>query len=210
MPLYDLSHSLNNDIPVYPGTARPLFEPVAAIETEGYREIRLCFHSHLGTHIDAPAHMLENGITLDRLPLDTFAGKARIIPVPAEMQLIEKDFLQSCAGSLAATDFVLFKTGWGKLWGKPGYFKGFPVLAAGAVDWLLEFSLKGIGFDSISADPVESSDYPNHFRLLKKGLIIIENLVFPDELAEITGDFSCFPLPLQDADGSPVRAIMRV
>ncbi|MDD4227109.1 MAG: cyclase family protein [Mariniphaga sp.] len=210
MPLFDLSHSLNNDVPVYPGTPRPLFEPSATFETDGYKEMRLSFHTHLGTHIDAPAHMLEDGKTMDQLPLEIFTGKALIIPVPANRSLIDQDFLSVYTDSLAAVDFVLFKTGWSKRWGSPGYFEGFPVLTDDAADWLLGFTLKGIGFDAISVDPVETSDYPNHVRLLKKELILIENLIFPDELVATTGHFSCFPLPLEHADGSPVRAILNV
>lgn len=180
------------------------------MERDGFRETRLCFDTHLGTHIDAPAHLLERGKTLDRLPLDAFTGKALIIPLPGNAPFIERDHLTPHAGELGTVEFVLFNTGWSEYWGTSRYFKGFPVLTAAAVDHLLGYSLRGIGFDAVSADPVDSTGYPNHIKILKREMIIIENLRFPQELDDTTGDFSCFPLPVENADGSPVRAILRV
>lgn len=209
MKLYDLSHLLNNETPVFPGMIKPVFKSAATLENEGYRETRISLDSHTGTHVDAPAHMLENGKTLDQLPVDRFAGKALIISVPKNTKWIEKDFLVQFEEKLQEAEFVLFKTGRSKHWGTLRYFEDFSAISADAVEWLLTFSLKGIGFDVISADPMESTTYPNHFSILKKELVIIENLRFPDELTEAEGDFFCFPLPFENADGSPVRAVFK-
>lgn len=210
MKLYDLSHLLNNETPVFPGMNKPVFMSAAMIENEGYRETRLSFDSHTGTHVDAPAHMLENGKTLDQLPVDKFSGKSLIICVPENTRRIEKSFLAQFEEKLKAAEFVLFKTGWSKHWGTQRYFEDFPALSADAVKWLLPFSLKGIGFDVISADPMESTTYPNHFSILEKEIIIIENLRFPEELTETEGEFFCFPLFYENSDGSPVRAVFRI
>jgi kynurenine formamidase len=209
MKLYDLSHLLNNETPVFPGMSKPEFKPAGKLETDGYRETRFEMDSHTGTHIDAPAHMLENGKTLDQLQLEAFSGKALIISVPGNSKSIGEDLLVQFEEKLKKAEFVLFKTGWSKFWGTSQYFKDFPTLSADAVKWLLTFSLKGIGFDVISADPTDSTTYPNHFRILGKGLIIIENLRFPEELIETEGEFFCFPLHFENADGSPVRAVFR-
>ncbi len=210
MKLYDLSHLLNNETPVFPGMGKPLFKPAATLEKDGYRETRLELDSHTGTHMDAPAHMLKNGKTLDQLPVEAFAGKALIIHVPENTKQIEKDFLVQFEEKLKDAEFVLFKTGWSKYWGTSRYFDNFPILTTEAAKWLLNFSLKGIGFDVISADPMDSTSYPNHFSILGKSLVIIENLNFPEELTETQGRFFCFPLPYENADGSPVRAVIEV
>jgi kynurenine formamidase len=210
MKLYDLSHLLNNETPVFPEMGKPRFQPAAKIEKDGYRETRFEMDSHTGTHIDAPSHMLAKGKTLEQLPVEVFAGKALIIQVPENTGQFEKEFLQRFEEKLGKVDFVLFKTGWSKFWGNARYFEKFPVLSADAVEWLLSFSLKGIGFDVISADPMESTSYPNHFSILGKGLIIIENLRFPDALTETQGEFFCFPLRYENADGSPVRAVFGI
>ena len=206
--IYDLSHLLHNDSPVYPGTDSPLFEQIASIEKNGYRETSFQFHSHLGTHIDAPAHMLKDGLTLDKMDVSAFHGKAIIIHVPEETSDIERIFLEPFSKMLEDAEFVLFRTGWSNFWGQQKYFEEFPVLTTKALEFLLEFNLKGIGFDTISADPVESTDYRNHYTIFKNGLIIIENLIFPDDLKINRGEFSCYPLPYEKADGSPVRAVI--
>lgn len=210
MKLYDLSHLLNNDSPVYPGTKKPWFEPAATIDKEGFRETKLCFESHLGTHIDAPAHMLENGKTLDEMALESFTGDALIISVPEGTTYIDREFLEQFSQALSSVEFVIFRTGWDKLWASSTYFDGFPVLSGEAVQWLLTFQLKGIGFDVISADPVDSRSWDNHMAILSKGLIIIENLVFPETLTASSGQFCCYPIPYEHADGSPVRAVFSI
>ncbi|WP_163323050.1 cyclase family protein [Draconibacterium mangrovi] len=208
--IYDLSHLLNNNSPVFPGDVEPEFKQISNIEKNGYRETRFHIHSHLGTHIDAPAHMLENGKTLDELDVSCFHGKALIIEVETGRNFIEKDILTPFEKDLADTAFVLFKTGWSKFWGVQKYFDAFPTLSAQALQFLLQFELKGVGFDTISADPVKSTDYNNHYAIFNKGMIIIENLIFPEDLEATSGEFSCFPLPYEKADGSPVRAVLKV
>jgi arylformamidase len=210
MKLFDLSHLLNNNTTVYPGKDKPIFQPASFIEKDGYRETHLEFDSHLGTHIDAPAHMLHDGLTLDRMPVSAFSGKAVIVAVPDGMKQIDQEFLAAYAKDIEDAEFILFKTGWSKYWETPRYFEDFPTLTTEAVKWLLTFPLKGLGFDAISADPVESTDFPNHYLIFEKGLLIIENLKFPDELTVAAGEFTCFPLPYEYADGSPVRAVFRI
>lgn len=207
--LYDLSHLLNNKSTVYPETALPEFIVSATIENKGYHETFFRFHSHLGTHIDAPAHMLKQGKALDKMDIASFYGKGLIIEMDTKNRNIEKELLINFQNVLKNIDFVLFKTGWSKFWKEKKYFEGFPVLTTEALHYLLQFRLKGIGFDTISADVINGTDFKNHFAIFEKGLIIIENLVFPENLTETTGEFFCFPLSYENADGSPVRAVFR-
>ena len=90
---------------------------------------------------------------------------------------MDKKFLIPFEKKIAVSEFVLFKTGWSRFWGTNDYFKNFPTLTKEGVKYLLDFQLKGIGFDAISADPIDSTDYEIHLAILGKGLIIIENLV---------------------------------
>ena len=208
MKIYDLSHKLNNLTPVYPGNNPPEFTQIADFKSHGYRETQFRFHSHLGTHIDAPSHMIEDGKSLDQLPAEHFCGNAFIIKTPINRN-IDFELLKRFETEISESDFVLFQTGWSQYWNTPEYFGKFPVLTKDAVEFLLQFNLKGIGFDHISADPIDSTDFPNHYSILGKNLIIIENLVFPDGFTESNGEFSCFPLPYENADGSPVRAVLK-
>jgi len=208
--IYDLSHPLNNESPVFPGSSSPVFKSISKIEEKGYRETKLEFQSHLGTHIDAPAHMLKEGKMLDQMDISSFNGEALVIEVDEKIPVIEKEIVSVFQNDLEEVDFVLFKTGWSKFWGNEKYFGAFPTLSSEALDFLLQFNLKGLGFDNISADPIDSTDYKNHYAIFGKGIIIIENLVFPESLKEKKGEFSCFPIPYEKADGSPVRAVLTI
>jgi kynurenine formamidase len=154
--------------------------------------------------------MLAEGKTLYLFPIEKFYGDALVIPVPDGHSFVDQTFLAPYADHIREVDFVLFHTGWSRYWGTPRYFEGFPTLTTEAMQWLTGFSLKGVGFDVISADPLLSSDYPNHLLLFHKEMIIIENLVFPPDWQISRGRLSCFPLAYEDADGSPVRAVMEV
>ena len=55
------------------------------------------------------------------------------------------------------SDFLLIHTGWSRYWGSEEYFRKFPVLHEDAARYLTSFNLKGIGSDTISFDPVDSS-----------------------------------------------------
>lgn len=210
MNFIDLSHVLNEQTPVYPGKDQPIVKKITTILNEGYRETELKIDSHLGTHIDAPAHMFEDGRFLNQYPVSRFTGKAVIIKVPEGTTIISKSFLIGFEKEIGSADFVLFNTGWCNFWGTDEYFKNFPVLNEEAADWLVSFYIKGIGVDAISVDPVETKSWDIHYLLFNEDLIIIENLVFPESLDSISGQFYCFPLSIEEADGSPVRAVIRI
>ncbi len=207
MQIYDLSHTLDQNMQVYPGTPQPDIRQIAFLKNDGFRETRICLTSHTGTHIDAPYHMIENGKKLELLLPEAFAGSAAVIKVPAGEKHIGRETILNAGIDIEDTDFMLFCTGWSKYWGKNKYFRDFPVLSADALELLISLDLKGVGFDTISPDEAEGNDWPVHQALLGNDKIIIENLKFPEGVPA-TGNFFCFPLPYRDADGSPVRAVL--
>ena len=206
MTILDLTHPLTADMPVYPGAGQPVIHQAAIVARNGWAEKHITLSSHHGTHIDAPAHMVEGAPTLDQLGAGHFVGPARVLDVAGRPE-IGLDVLMDRAGELDGLDFVLFHTGWSSRWGGDDYFAGFPVLAPDATRWLCARGLKGIGFDAISADPVGAATFTNHLALFRAGLVIIENLTGLAALVGRPFTFSCLPLKLQEADGSPVRAV---
>jgi arylformamidase len=206
MRVLDLSHPLSPDMPVYPGTEPPSLNQATTIEADGFAEKLLRLYSHTGTHVDAPAHMIVGGETLDSLGVSAFAGKALVVDAlgPGRIQL---DSLLARADEIAKADFVLFRTLWSRRWGTPKYFVGFPVLDRDATQWLAGRGLKGVGFDAISADPVGSTGFENHLALFRAGMVIVENLRGLEELTSGNFIFSCMPLAITGGDGSPVRAV---
>lgn len=208
MQIIDLTQTIAPQMPVYPGTEPPVFGLGCTLEVDGFREKKLTFFSHTGTHMDAPAHLLADGKTLDQYPVAKFVGPACCLDFSAfQGGHIEVVDLEPHQEQLAQVEFCLFHTGWSRYWGDPRYFAGFPVLSPAAAQWICRFELKGIGFDAISADPVASPELPIHQQLLGEGLVLIENLTNLESLPKQQFLFSCLPLKLADADGSPVRAV---
>lgn len=209
--IIDLTHSITRDMTVFPGTPRPEFTSVRTVGENGYAEKKVSFYSHTGTHADAPAHMIQNGKTLDRFDISHFHGPALVIDLRNAAArpdaAIDRSFLAAFEQKIASSDFILFHTGWSRFWGTPEYLDGFPALTPKAARWLTRFPLKGIGLDTISADRMDTRDYPVHHTLLGTGMVIVENLTRLDRLPSDSVLFSCFPLPLADADGAAVRAV---
>ena len=63
MKVYDLTHRVEAGMTLYPGTPAPRLQKAAQLEWDGYRETELMLFSHVGTHMDAPAHLLKEGET---------------------------------------------------------------------------------------------------------------------------------------------------
>ena len=204
MKVYDLTHTIRNDMPVYPGTEQPRLTTACTIEEVGYRETLLHMYSHTGTHMDAPAHMLPDGAALDRYPGEKFVGAAIVVDCRGEKD-ISLPLLQRY--DLSGVAFVLFCTGWDKKWGTPAYYENFPCLTAEAAAYLAALPLKGVGEDSISLDPCDSTEFPNHITLMKAGFINTENLTGLDALLGRRFTFVTLPLKFENADGCSCRAI---
>ena len=204
MKIYDLTHTIRNDMPVYPGTEQPRLTTACTIEEVGYRETLLHMYSHTGTHMDAPAHMLPDGATLDSYAPEKLAGAAVVVDCRGEKD-ISLPLLQRY--DLSGVDFVLFCTGWDKKWGTPAYYENFPCLTAEAAAYLAALPLKGVGEDSISLDPCDSTDFPNHITLMKAGFINTENLTGLDALLGRRFTFVTLPLKFENADGCSCRAL---
>ncbi|MFR5386883.1 MAG: cyclase family protein [Oscillospiraceae bacterium] len=95
----------------------------------------------------------------------------------------------------------------GRYWGQPRYYEGFPCLTAEAAEYVASLGLKGVGEDSISLDPCDTTDYPNHMILLGAGLVNTENLTGLEALVGKTFTFLTLPLKWEHADGSSCRAM---
>lgn len=204
MTAHELTHTIRNDMPVYPGTEQPRLTTACTIDQCGYRETLLHMFSHTGTHMDAPAHMLLDGAALDSYGAEKFTGTAVVVDC-REQAAITLPLLQGY--DLNGVDFVLFCTGWDKKWGTPDYYAGFPCLTADAAAYLAALPLKGVGEDSISLDPCDSVDFPNHITLLGADFVNTENLTGLDALLGRRFTFVTLPLKFEKSDGCSCRAI---
>lgn len=208
---------------VFPGTPPPTVESATTVEADGYRTTRIEIDSHTGTHIDAPAHMLADGPTLDEYPLETFHFEAAIADCrPLEdREPIGVDVLEGAVPPAVSqdgdVDLLVVRTGWERHWNTPSY-ADHPFLTAAAADWLVDQGLH-LGLDTLNPDPTptaqasqdEPDGHPVHLTLFEDDRLILENLrgLEPvQEPARIT--LHAVPLSIHDADGAPVRAVASV
>lgn len=210
MRLIDLSHPVLEGMPVYPGTEPPHIVDANSLEEHGFREKKITLYSHTGTHVDAPAHILADGKTLDEFAISAFHGPAVVYTHETDSSTIDIEQLLKLEKDLADVDFLLIATGWGKYWGQKQYFRDFPVLSLAAAQWLEQFELKGVGLDAISADPVDSVELAVHFQLLSRNVLLFENLNNLDMISKRRCTFTGLPLHLKAADGAPIRAFVTV
>ncbi len=208
MNFIDLSHPFTEDMPVYPGSDPPILTNVATVAGNGYAEKRLTLFSHTGTHIDAPSHVLSEGLSIDALSVTHFAGAACVLDFSeySAPEITHEDMI-ACRSSIDGSEFVLLHTGWSRYWGTNAYYTGYPVLSTKAAQWLSQFRLKGLGIDAISVDHPESSGLPVHRILLSASILIIENLNCLNQLPSHHFMMTAFPLRIHNGDGSPVRAV---
>ena len=89
MTVHELTHTITNTMPVYPGTEQPVLTTACTIEKTGYRETLLHMYSHTGTHMDAPAHMIEGGKPLDAFPAEAFVGRGFVLDCRGQARYFE-------------------------------------------------------------------------------------------------------------------------
>ena len=210
MRIIDLTHTIEEDMPVYPGTKPPQLEPANTYEESGFKETLLSLFSHTGTHMDPPAHLFPGRTTLDTFPAEQFVGRALVIDCrhlePGEAITMKE--LQKYGADADGADFLLFCLGWDKYWGTEAYFGDYPCLSDEVLRYILDGNYKGIGFDVIGLDPIADEDLPRHKALFaQKDIVNIENLKNLDLCGAKPFRFVCLPIKIENSDGAPCRAI---
>lgn len=210
MKVIDLTHVIEEGMPVYPGTETPRLEPANTYEKDGFQETRISMFSHIGTHMDPPAHLFPQRTTLDCFPPEQFIGKAIVIDCRdlSEGESITLDYIRRAGKKAELADFLLFNLGWDQRWGSESYFGDYPCLDDEVMDYILKGKYKGIGFDVIGLDPIADANLTRHKKLFaEKEIVNIENLCHLEQCGSGLFWFSCFPLKIKNSDGSPIRAI---
>ncbi len=203
--VYDVTVPLAPGLPVYPGDPPFEIEPVQRLGSAPFSLSRMSLATHTGTHVDAPAHFLPGGATIDSLPLEILIGKARVVEILAR-ERIERTGLEP--QDLRDDLRILLKTRMSGQMLKPGFQEDHLYLSGDAAAYLAQAGLKLVGFDYLSVDRYGAPDYPAHHALLEAGVVIVEGL----DLSEVEAgeyDMTCLPLRVAGGDGAPARVILR-
>ena len=206
MRVVDLTHPFRNDIPVFPGLPQPSFEPIAKVEEDGYAMTRYSLLNHVGTHVDAPAHQIAGGDTLDEIGLERLVTDALTIDVSHRRPhgAIPLAELEQHLDKVRKDDIVLLYSNNARNYGGEAYWTGWSYPDAEAAQALIDRGVSAIGFDGPSADPVDSSTFDLHRVWLGAGRMILENVANLDQLPE-RAQVVVAPMKVAAANGAPAR-----
>jgi kynurenine formamidase len=225
MQIIDLTHTIHDDMQIYPGDPSPSIRRGLTHEKDYCHVDLLTLGSHTGTHIDAPYHFLKDGLKIDEIPVHRFVGKGILVDVSdkSDGDLIDAADIEPCVSTIRKGEFVILKTGWDRYFGTPQYLQ-HPFLSVDAGLLLLDLDVSLVGIDALNVDasypPVMDRDsldtgggvtaddnYPIHGILLGNDILIVENLCNLDKIDQKFGFYSFLPLKLKESDGSPIRAV---
>ena len=211
----DLTQPFDETVPHSAALPAPEFEGIHDVAEDGVNAQWLGTPTHVGTHVDAPRHMVEGGATIDELPLSRFTGPGVVLDVAREEpEPITVAELDAADGEIQPGDVLLVRTGWGDRYGEDGYQR-YPWLADGVGEWLLDREIRLLAVDTPSPDrpremrPADWDAYPVHRALLPAGVLIAEHLSIPAALSGARIDVFGFPLRLRGGDGAPARFVAR-
>ena len=212
----DLSHAIHEGMITAPAPWHPVVEitQLGRHCMEGRESYKITFGTHTGTHIDTPAHMIENGAPrVDKLPLDVTVGKAKLLNIPKGPygKITLKD-IQSCGIAVQKGDRIVINTGWYKKWNTQVFFREHPSITLEAANWLVDQGVIYVLLDMPSPDEpqeklVAGQANPIHHAFLGKGVFISECMTNLDEIPSAEFELIVLPLLIRDADGAPVRAV---
>ncbi len=207
MPIVDLSHHYADDMPLYPGLPAPSFHDFAQVDRDGYAMSEYRMLNHIGTHVDAPAHQISGGDTLDEIPLSRLVTDAVVVDLSERRPgAIGRDELEPRVGDLGEGDWLFVYSNNGRNWGSDAYWTGWSYPDAEASRMLIERGITGIGFDGPSADPVDTETFDLHKVWLSAGRMILENLTNL-ELLPVRVQVVVAPLKVRAANGAPARVL---
>jgi arylformamidase len=203
----DLTMGIDNSMKVFPGSPQPSFITWSRFETQGYSSEVMFLSTHTGTHIDAPAHFVQNSKTIDQLDVSRFVTHGVLLKLPknADQKISLNDIINY---EIKENDTVILATGWENRHDKDNYMSNNPGLSAEAAEYLANIKVNAVAIDGPSIDRGIDNRFDSHSILLSNDIFIIENLCNLAELGPARS-FSLVvnPLKLVGASGSPVRAI---
>ena len=87
------------------------------------------------------------------------------------------------------------------------YLYKYPIISDEVAEFIVSSKKKGVAFDTISVDTIDSLTLSNHHKLLSNNVLIFENLTNLSEIKSNHFTFCALPLKFENADGAPIRAI---
>ena len=202
--LIDISPTISPRIAVYPGDKK--FSLTTSLDFSKGDNLKLSSIEgtlHLGAHTDAPNHYHRDGCGISERGLDIYYGDCQVI------KATPKNGVRLHPEDLGDTEItaprVLFCT---NSFPNPDQWNGdFVALSPELVDYLAAKKVCLVGIDTPSVDPADSKELESHQAIYSHDMAILEGIVLTD-CEEGLYKLIALPLKLEDADASPVRAVL--
>ena len=163
---------------------------------------------HTGTHVDAPAHIIQGAEYTHQIDLNNCIGRASLIDLSNIEEEIKPHHLES-SGLKSSSERLLIKTKNSILWAQENqeFSKNYIALSPEAARWIIENNFILVGIDYLSIQSFDDSS-DTHLTLLGADVIILEGLNLID-VPEGEYELICLPIKLIGTEGAPARAVLR-
>lgn len=198
--LFDLSPPLSHRLAVWPGDVPFTRDVTTPPDGTTFSSIRTTLH--LGSHADAPLHVVAGAPSIDAVPLETWVGPCHVVEArvaPGGRVRLED------LGEEPAAPRLLVKTG--TYGDRERFDEGFAGLDPHLATELAARGVVLVGVDTPSVDPYEDHAYTAHRALVAAGVAWLEGLVL-SHVPPGLYDLVALPLRIEGGDGSPVRAVL--
>ena len=218
----DLTHTFRAGFPVYTGD-EPTRRTIADYGAQGFYAQGWTFGEHSGTHMDAPGHFIRDGRRVPELRPEELLAPAAVIDISRraaadpDATVTEEDVrrYERGHGRIPRNAVVFMNSGWAAKVDDDAAFKGgppgdyhFPGFGLDAVEFLLtRRSIRGIGVDTLSLDPGNSTTFEVHNRLLGADRYGIENVANLSALRPRGAVVSVGVVPWEEGSGGPMRLL---
>jgi len=205
--IYDISVTLGRQAIDWPGNPPYQRKLVKRMKDGDLCDTsQLIMTTHVGTHVDTPAHYITGRENLDAYPIEEWILTAHVVNVE-DKEVVRPSELMNL--DIQTGDALLFKTD-NSMSGRciKGIFtESFVYISLEVADLCIEKKVSLVGIDYNSVDKYGDFNYPVHYKLLGNGVRILESINLRDVLP---GKYTlfCFPLKIEGAEGAPARAII--
>lgn len=204
MKIIDISWPIFSSMTEYKDRKSVQFAHAKKFAEDQVRETIICMNVHSGTHVDAPAHFLPDGKTLDLVDPGTLMGVCRVIDCTDVQEKITNEDLAK--HNLQAGEIILFKTKNSKLAIDAPFNPEFIYLDQMGAQYLVERKVRSVGIDYLGIER-NQPDHQTHKTLLGNDIAIIEGVRLEHVSA---GNYFlfCLPLSVVGLDAAPARAYL--
>lgn len=212
----DVTLPVHSGLVTWPGEQRPLQTWHEQMAKGGDCDVTSwTLSSHAGTHVDAPAHYIAGGRTIDEIEPTRLVGPATVVALPHDVRVVTAGVLRAAWPTQPThIDRLLIRTGnSARCYSCAPFDPDYAHLDGSAAAYLVDHGLLTVGFDYISIEAPDGRDesgavtYPVHRQLLGADIPIVEGL----DLSEVrAGSYwlCCLPLRLRGCEAAPARAVL--